>query len=100
MSEYLLILIDRFPPSSDFYKLSAGFNKMSGAIAATKGVSVIFTSDDLQPIIESQLYVDSKKQTIFAGNDLWYHVFGSTGTDLAYVIQVGANGVVANKTDI
>ena len=95
INAYLVNLINRFPPSVDYYKLSVGYSKPGDAVNDITPARVIFTQNDLQPILDSLLYTDSAKTARLDGRNLWYHVFDKTSADLKYIIQVTRNGVVA-----
>ena len=94
--KYTLSLVTRFPPSVDFYELSVGYSKPAEAVNDITPAGVIFTQDDLQPILGSLLYTDSAKRALLDGRNVWYHVFNKTSADLKYIIQVTRNGVVAD----
>jgi hypothetical protein len=97
IDSYTSILLDRFSPSSSYFKLSSGYTKSSDAIADTTPLSSVFTSDDLQPDIGNFLFTNLSKDKGFNGGNLWYHVFSSSGSDLIYVILVESSGRVTNK---
>lgn len=79
-----------------YFRLSDGYNKSSEAQADTTPSLIIYTLNNLQPDLQSTLFIDTNKINVFAGNALWYHAFSSTGTDLNYVIKVTNNGIVGS----
>ena len=100
IASYTNILIGRYSPGIVFYRISAGYIKSSEAINDLTPLYIIYTSTDLTPNTGDTIYTDSGKSTIIDGNDLWYHVFGSDGSDRSYIILINKIGIVTNKFTI
>lgn len=95
---YTNILLDRYPPSIPYYKLSIGYTKDSEAISDLTPNSSVYTRNDLAPDIGETIYIDGLKTSKFEGGDLYYHVFDSGGSDLLYIVQIDSGGIVTFKS--
>ena len=94
INEYTNVLLNRYPPGITYYKISIGYTKKEDAVNDLTPNSSIFTMDDSPPILGSTLFIDSGKTSRFNGQNLYYHVFSSNGTDLTYIIGVDTGGKV------
>jgi hypothetical protein len=98
MNEYTNILISRYPPNISYYKISIGYTIKEEAVSDLTPNSSIFTLDNSPPILGSTLFTDSVKKARFNGQNLYYHVFSSNGTDLDYIIGIDTGGKVTFRS--
>jgi hypothetical protein len=91
---YTNILLNRYPPGVQYYKISIGHVKTGDAVSDTTPHSSIFTSDDSQPATGSTIFTDQGKTIRLKGADLYYHVFAADGVDLSYIIRINSSGIV------
>ena len=93
---YTAILNSRFPSSTTYYMISTGYLDPGEALIDTTPLTIIYTSNNSEPVVESIIYIDQTKRDIFNGNGQYYHLFDSSGVSLTKAIQINKIGVVLN----
>ena len=91
---YTVILSSRFPPSINYYRISTGYANPTDALNDSTPLTIIYTSDNNEPVEFSIVYIDQPKNDIFNGGGGYYHLFDSTGRSLNKAIQISKSGVV------
>ena len=94
IKKYERILSLRFPPPINYYRISTGYNRPTDALNDTTPLTVIYTTDNTEPVVDSTIYIDRAKNDIFNGNGQYYNLFDSSGRPLVIVIQISKSGVV------
>lgn len=97
MTNYNLVLAGRYTPGITYFKLTAGSSKSGDAISDTTIVSAVYIGNDRLPDINSVIKIDQNKLLDYNGDDLWYHVFSSSSTDLNLIILISTRGIVTDK---
>lgn len=91
---YAVILSSRFPPSINYYRISTGYANPTDALNDSTPLTIIYTSDNNEPVSSGVIYIDQSKSDRFVGSSLYYHLFDSTGESLTKVIQISNKGGV------
>lgn len=97
IENYTSILVNRYPPSITFYKLSIGYPKSGDAELDSTPVTVIYTSDDTTPTEGLIVYTDQTKKNTYDGLNLWYNVFNSSNTTIRRVVRINSGGNIIGE---
>lgn len=93
---YAVILNSRFPSSTTYYRISAGYTTGQEALDSKTPLTIIYTNDDSVPDAGSTIYINQSKTSIISGKSKYFHVFDSSDVSLEKSIQIDSNGVVTN----
>ena len=93
---YTVILNSRFPSSNTYYRISAGYTTGSQALESTTPLTIIYTNDNLEPVLESTIYIDQAKTLTLSGKFKYFHVFDSSNVSLQKSIQIDGKGLVTD----
>ncbi len=97
IENYTSILVNRYPPSVAFYKLSIGYSKSGDAQLDSTPVTVIYTSDDTTPTTGLIVYTDQTKKNTYDGLNLWYSVFDSSNASIGRVVRIDTGGNIVGE---
>ena len=100
ITSYNLILLDRYPPSFSYYKLSSGYVDPKGANSSSDIVYAVYTRGGNQPDVGDRTYIDQASDLTFRSNGLlWYKVYNSSSSPLS-LIRIDTRGDVTAKASL
>lgn len=99
IASYNLILLDRYPPSISYYKLSTGYVDFKEAQTSSDIVYAVYTIGRNQPNPGDRIYIDQASDLLFRSEGLWYKVYDSSSSPL-FLIRINERGEVIDKTNI
>jgi hypothetical protein len=100
ITSYNLILLDRYPPSFSYYKLSTGYVDFKAANSSSDIVYAVYTIGGNQPVIGTRTYIDQASELTFRSNGLlWYKVYDSSSSPLS-LIRIDTRGDVTDKISL
>jgi hypothetical protein len=100
IASYNLILLDRYPPSFSYYKLSTGYADSKGANSSSDIVYAVYTTGGNQPEVGDRIYIDQASDLRFIPDGLlWYKVYDSSSSPLS-LIRISTRGDVSAKDSL
>jgi hypothetical protein len=96
ISSYIDVLNSRFSSSKTYYRISAGYSTGQQALDSSTPLTIIYTSDSLEPDLGSTIYIDQSKKNILSGKSKYFHVFDSSSVSLQKSIQIDSQGLVTD----
>jgi hypothetical protein len=81
-------------PAYNCKRLSAGYASSEEAFNDTSFTLTIFSDNINDFTTGDTAYSEKDGSTVFDGQSLWYHVFGESGGDLEYAVQIDVAGAV------
>ena len=93
---YIEVLNSRFPSGKTYYRISAGYSTGQQALDSTTPLTIIYTNDDLEPVLSSTIYTNRAKTLTLSGKSKYFHVFDSSNVSLQKSIQIDSKGLVTD----